>query len=159
MLTACVLAGYIKERNLKRRCRIIEDFINAIRTLETEIRFSRDNLSDIYCRFNAKTEAGAVFCAAGQSMMNRKGMEEAWIEAVNIWLDPAVISEENRQILMELGREMGRCDVEGEIDRLEYYRERLKRGLETEQTEYDSRSGLYRKGSVLIGVLLVILLI
>lgn len=81
----------------------------------------------------------------------------AWRESLK---DPAldVLTEEERQILSDIGDVLGSTGLQGQLDQLHLLQIRLKNQLDAASQHYATSGKLYRSLGLMGGVLLVILL-
>lgn len=88
---------------------------------------------------------------------NGMAFPAAWRESLK---DPAldVLTEEERQILSDIGDVLGSTGLQGQLDQLHLLQIRLKNQLDAASQHYATSGKLYRSLGLMGGVLLVILL-
>lgn len=88
---------------------------------------------------------------------NGMAFPAAWRESLK---DPAldVLTEEERQILSDIGDVLGSTGLQGQLDQLHLLQIRLKNQLDVASQHYATSGKLYRSLGLMGGVLLVILL-
>ena len=96
-------------------------------------------------------------CAAEN--MDEKGVKTAWTNAVNECSTKLSLKDADKDILMTLGKNIGRTDTDDQIKNIKYIKSMIAEQEKQAQSEYRRFGKMYRNGGVLVGLLIVIMLI
>jgi len=143
-----------------RRERMLMQIIRMLGEMECELRYRLTRLPDL-CMLAAKTVSGPVkkvMTLFSRELENRISPDPAtcmeWILE-----DFSFPDEEVRYLLMELGRTLGRFDLDGQLQGLRHMMELCEHHLESERSRKDERIRCYRDLGFCAGAALVILLV
>ena len=91
--------------------------------------------------------------------MDEKGVKTAWTNAVNECSTKLSLKDADKDILMTLGKNIGRTDTDDQIKNIKYIKSMIAEQEKQAQSEYSRFGKMYRNGGVLVGLLIVIMLI
>ena len=91
--------------------------------------------------------------------MDEKGVKTAWTNAVNECSTKLSLKDADKDILMTLGKNIGRTDTDDQIKNIKYIKSMIAEQEKQAQSEYRRFGKMYRNGGVLVGLLIVIMLI
>ena len=91
--------------------------------------------------------------------MDEKGVKTAWTNAVNECSTKLSLKDADKDILMTLGKNIGRTDTDDQIKNIKYIKSMIAEQEKQAQSEYGRFGKMYRNGGVLVGLLIVIMLI
>ena len=69
------------------------------------------------------------------------------------------LKDADKDILMTLGKNIGRTDTDDQIKNIKYIKSMIAEQEKQAQSEYSCFGKMYRNGGVLVGLLIVIMLI
>ena len=151
---ACGYLGFKISFAMKIRAESLNNIITSLEMLESEINFSMNKLKQAFMR----VDKCGLFKFAAENM-DEKGVKTAWTNAVNECSTKLSLKDADKDILMTLGKNIGRTDTDDQIKNIQYI---PRRSAEPENPPpRDSRrvGNMYRPGGVLVGLLIVIMLI
>ena len=91
--------------------------------------------------------------------MDEKGVKTAWTNALNECSTKLSLKDADKDILMTLGKNIGRTDTDDQIKNIKYIKSMIAEQEKQAQSEYRRFGKMYRNGGVLVGLLIVIMLI
>ena len=141
---ACGYLGFKISFAMKIRAESLNNIITSLEMLESEINFSMN-------------KCGLFKCAAEN--MDEKGVKTAWTNAVNECSTKLSLKDADKDILMTLGKNIGRTDTDDQIKNIKYIKSMIAEQEKQAQSEYRRFGKMYRNGGVLVGLLIVIMLI
>lgn len=151
---ACGYFGFRMSMTLKTRLKSLSDIAVSLEMLESEIAFSINKLKKAFVRI----DRNGLFTLAS-NVMEEKGAGKAWSEAVNNTREKLCLTEADSDILLMLGKSIGKSDTEDQIKNIRYVKNLIKDQEKQAGEEYSRFGKLYRSGGVLVGLMLIILLI
>lgn len=159
----CAKIGFHLANFFVRRPRELRQMRGALSILETEISFGATPLQQA-CQLVGSRESGPVgrfFIRVSEHLQRADGTSafDCWQAALGEGKAELAMREQDRQILLRLGKKLGLSDTDDQIHHL-----RLAQiTLETEESRAEIERGKYerlcRSMGVLIGALLVILML
>ena len=158
VLVACAWMGQSLYAGMQKSLAFTDGMIGGLTYLLKDISFSRPFLAEGLQ--SASTFAGTaaeVFLCAGQALSDKGVVTcDAWKSAIDkaTWCDDEVYI-----VLDELGRQLGRTDIQGEIGTITGCIEKLKLCRTKQQEALQTKGKLYKKGGVLLGMTIVILFV
>ena len=90
---------------------------------------------------------------------NERDFSIAWSNAIDSSKDQTSLKEDDIKILISVGNELGKSDIDGQISTLSLYRDMLSRSLKSAIEEKHNKGKMYRNLGALIGVGIAIILI
>ena len=94
-----------------------------------------------------------------RNLMDEKGIKTAWTNAVNECSTKLSLKDADKDILMTLGKNIGKTDTDDQIKNIKYIKSMIAEQEKQAQSEYRHFGKMYRNGGVLVGLLIVIMLI
>ena len=149
------LAGvHIRRERMLMQIRVMLD------EMECELRYKLTRLPEL-CAIAAKKSNGSVrkvMVTFSKELENRISPDPASCMA---WtLDGSSLPDDDtRELLMELGRSLGRFDLDGQLRGIRHIKELCEHHLERERSRKDERIRCYRSLGFCAGAALVILLV
>lgn len=156
---ACAGMGSWAAFQIYRRVRLLECSVSLIELFKSQLAFTMAEPAEILREIEQKkTVKDLTFLPVCLSFhQNGMAFPTAWRESLK---DPAmdVLTEEERQILSDIGDVLGSTGLQGQLDQLHLLQIRLKNQLDAASQHYATSGKLYRSLGLMGGVLLVILL-
>ena len=150
---ACGYLGFKISFAMKIRAESLNNIITSLEMLESEINFSMNKLKQAFMR----VDKCGLFKFAAENM-DEKGVKAAWTNAVNECSTKLSLKDADKDILMTLGKNIGRTDTDDQIKNIKYIKSMIAEQEKQDTSEY-RRLEMYRNGGVLVGLLIVIMLI
>lgn len=151
---ACGYFGFRMSLSLKKRTKSLADIAASLEMLESEINFGANKLKKAFMR----VDRNGLFTAAAQGI-EEKGIKNAWSDAVNMSKTSLCLTDADSDILLMLGKNIGKTDTEDQIKNIKYIKTMINGQEKQAVSEYDRFGKLYRSGGILVGLMLVIILI
>ena len=148
--------GNYKSDKLKKRLRALENTARLISDIEESTRLNRKSLKDILlCSDNSLYQLGYLndFCLYISDMPQPDAIKKAVLKSDDC------LTEEDRAMLCDFYVSLGRNDIKKELEIIHAFAERLDRIIKSAREEYENKGMLYRKISLLIGLLVAVFLI
>ena len=155
------MIGILLSLRLSKRVRELEASIAMIEELSLQIRYRALPVYEL---------AGALESSKGLEPLRFIGMLNehiekernfsiAWSNAIRSCKDQTNLKEDDVKILISVGNELGKSDIDGQSSTLSLYRDMLSRSLESAIEEKHNKGKMYRNLGALIGVGIAIILI
>ena len=151
---ACGYLGFKISYAMKIRAESLNNIITSLEMLESEINFSMNKLKQAFMR----VDKCGLFKFDAENM-DEKGVKTAWTNAVNECSTKLSLKDADKDILMTLGKNIGRTDTDDQIKNIKYIKSMIAEQEKQAQSEYGRFGKMYRNGGVLVGLLIVIMLI
>lgn len=163
IIVSTILWGAAAARQLGKNyehMRMLEQLLNRLRN---EIRYSRSSLREVFAKIGLDFDGPFQqwMHQMNQRMQQKEGesFSAIWKETVEKCLSDCGIPERDRERLLEIGRQLGDADLDGQIRAIELYLEELKHSMEDMRTELKSKEKLCHCLGVMSGIFIVILLL
>lgn len=159
VLISFVLTGFYIRSVFRKRVELLEECVNMINIIESQINFVNSDvftlLELLTCQTNIK-HLEFVKCCYGL-MTDGKSFDEAW----NISLKSIsyVLSIEDKNILFSFGSQIGKSDLQGQINNCRLHKERLICQLNKAEDNLSKYGKICIRLSFLGGLLFIIILI
>lgn len=152
--------GYIIANKYKNRLNELKEMKNALNMLKTKMKYTYETIPDIFEEISKNTneKISRIFKKALENMNNKKlDAGHAWREA--IITSKTDLTEEDRQVLINMEKLLGKTDLEGQVGDIELTSNFLDVQIEKAEKEKTKNEKLYKTLGKIIGVTIVILLI
>lgn len=151
---ACGCLGFCMSAMLKTRMTSLFDIVTSLEMLESEINFSINRLKKAFER----ADKNGLFKSAAEKI-DENGIKKAWESAVEEHCGRLCITDEDKDILLMLGKNLGKTDTDDQIKNIKYIKTMIASQAKLAEEEYNRLGKLYRNGGVLVGAMAVIILI
>lgn len=164
IFAACSLIGYVKAYQLEDRVKEIDNIIDSINVLETEVVYYQNALPTALkrCSKRSKGMVSELYEEVAITIGLKEGecLEDIWQKNVYEHLDVRdVLDKADVEIVADFGRELGLGNTTEQSKYFEYIRMQLKQQRTIAHGEMIKSSKLYKKLGVLLGVGLFIIII
>ena len=154
--------GMKMAQKLEGRLRDLRTFMVGLQILEREIAFLSNSLPDAFIKISyIKGNTSHIFKECGDILKSKQGycVEEAWEKAFEKYYMNTFLEDEDRQILLNLGKSLGAYDIENQIQNIKMITSQL--GIQEKKAEENiaKNSKLYKSLGVLAGLAIVIVLL
>ena len=151
------MIGILLSKKYSNRVKELQEFKNALNVFKTKIRYTAEPIPEIFTEISSSINSniGMVFKTAS-SNMKLVTAGEAWSSA----LDAGIlnIDNEDKSILKNLSKLMGKTDVEGQISQIELTSTFLNEQISKAEREKSKSEKMYRTLGVILGIAIVIIL-
>ena len=154
----CSFIGILISRKYVNRVNELREFKNALNMFKTKIRYTYEPLPEIFTEIseNVDTNISLVFRKASEKMKVCPA-GEAWDLALR--LEDLNIDEEDKSILKNLSKLLGKTDIEGQVNQIEMTSDFLDKQIRKAENEKEKNERMYRTLGMIIGMGIVIILI
>lgn len=154
----CSIIGVLKSRKYVYRVNELREFKNALNMFKAKINFTYEPIPEIFEQISESStpSIGGVFKKASYNM-NFKSAGEAWNTAVET--DILNINAEDRNILKNLGRLLGKTDLKGQVNQIDLTSSFLDNQIRKAELEREKNEKMYRTLGMILGLGIVIILI
>lgn len=154
----CSLIGLLKSKKYVYRVNELREFKNALNVFKSKVNFTYEPIPEIFEQISETTNSniGGVFRKASYNM-NFKSAGEAWNTAIET--DILNINAEDRNILKDLGKLLGKTDIKGQVNQIELTSSFLDNQIKKAEQEREKNEKMYRTLGMILGLGIVIILI
>lgn len=151
------LIGMLISKKYINRVNELREFKTALNMLKTKIRYTYEPIPEVFMQIseNLNSNIANVFNQAANKM-NTLIAGEAWTIALK--LEDLNINEEDRKVLNNLGKLLGKTDLEGQLNQIEMTSDFLDTQIKKAEKEKEKNEKLYRTLGALLGITIVIIL-
>lgn len=153
--------GFLKAREFVLRTRQLKQVKLALQLLKTEVSYEVNPLPQAFAKIAAELEAPlADFFSQAQAGL-RTGLtaKEAWQQAVQEVLVDTALKEDDREVLVNLGCNLGQSTSEDQLRYLSLAQDYIDDLYQEASTEEQKKVKLWRYLGVLGGAFIVILIL
>ena len=150
--------GIVLSKRYQKRVEELKDFKSAFNILKTKMRFTYTPLREIFTDIskNLHGKIGIVFEKAS-SYIEERDAKLAWEDAINsIELN---ITKEDKEVILGLGKLLGKTDVEGQISEIDLCLTFLEGQIEKAESEKEKNAKLYKSLGAIAGIGIIIILL
>jgi len=163
VLTACIgYAASLTERQKYHRD-VLLSLIQILELLAGEIRYERLTMAEVFRNMDKKYHgpAGETMRHIADRLVSSEyeNLENVWSSAFRKDKKVLMLSEEELDILLDTGKNLGYLDVEAQMNHLYHCRQRLEQKLQEAQKSLDEKKRLYRYLAVAAGVMVILVLL
>ena len=154
----CSLIGILISKRYVDRVNELKEFKNALNMFKTKIRYTYEPLPEIFTEIsqNMDSNISNVFKKASEKMKICPA-GEAWNIALK--LEELNINDEDRTVLKNLSKLLGKTDLEGQLNQIEMTSDFLDNQIKNAENEREKSEKMYRTLGMVIGMTIVIILI
>lgn len=150
--------GFFKSARLKRRVDSLREIESALVILKSEITFARNKLETAFFNISKLSNVGELFAMTAENV-SRYGIKCAWENTVLKKASALSLTDEDTEVILMLGIELGMTDVNTQLGNIEYISSLIGNQLSKAENEYLTTAGMYRSMGVLGGLFLAVILI
>ena len=150
--------GNLIAKKYVNRVKELKEMKNALNMFETKIRFTYSSVPEIFEDISKQVDGsiGEVFRVASVKM-KIKSAGEAWNESIDS--SEMNLIDEDKTILKNLGKLLGKTDVDGQISEIKLVNEFLDTQIELAENERNKNEKMYKTLGGIVGLTIVIILI
>ncbi len=163
IIICCSWIGLIYANSYTERSKLLISMLSSMKMLETEIIYSATPLPEILAKVakKSKKEVGEIFLYTYEILDKKDGhlFSEAWEKAVMIKTRHLSLKQDDIDILISIGNNLGISDTNDQIKHISLAMEAIKRSYESSLIGQENNVKLFRNLGILIGITIVIILI
>jgi stage III sporulation protein AB len=161
IIISTTLWGFNQARTYTLRPRQLQQLKTGLQLLQTEVSYGVTPLPRAFARLAAKLEEPIAdfFSQARQGLNAGLTAKQAWKKAVVEVNPQTALQDKDRQVLLELGYNLGQSNSEGQVRHLKLARNNLDNLHQEAIDERDKKVKMWRYLGVLGGLLIAILLL
>ena len=151
-------AGKIIAKKYSNRVVELKEMKNALNMFLTKIKFTYESIPETFSEIgnNINGTIGRIFRTASENM-KEKAAGEAWEEVIE--KTETSLTDEDKSIIKNLGRMLGRTDLEGQISEIKLVQNFLNTQIEVAEREKQKNEKLYKTLGGVVGLAVVIILV
>ena len=155
---SCSLIGMLISKKYSNRVNELKEFKNALNIFKTKIRYTFEPIPEIFKEISetSSSNISSVFKLAADKM-SICSAGEAWDIALK--LDELNINEEDIGVLSNLGKLLGKTDLDGQLSQIELTSEFLDKQIMKAETKKEKNEKMYNALGMIIGIAIVIILL
>lgn len=144
----------------KYKCRVLElkEMKNALNIFETKIKFTYGAIPEIFDDISKQIDGvvGEIFKKATDNM-KLVSAGDAWIDSIDTI--SMSMNQDDKIILKNLGKLLGKTDIEGQISEIRLVSDFLNTQIDLAECEQKKNEKMYKTLGGIVGITIVIILI
>lgn len=154
----CSVIGILISKKYSNRVQELKEFKNALNIFKTKIRYTYDPIPEIFLDIakNLNSNISNVFSIAANKM-DILAAGDAWNLAIKF--EMLNINDEDRMVLKNLSKLLGKTDIEGQINQIDITENYLDDQIRKAENQREKSEKIYRTLGMIIGLTIVIILI
>ena len=150
--------GKIIAKKYYNRVTELKEMKNALNMFLTKIRFTYESVPESFNEIgnNIKGKIGEIFKTASNKMKNMSA-GDAWEETIE--KSDTSLTDEDKNIIKNLGRMLGKTDLEGQVSEIKLVQNFLNTQIDIAEKEKQKNEKLYKTLGGVIGLAIVIILV
>ena len=158
IITTSSSLGIMLSKKYIDRVDELKAFKSALNMLKTKIRYTYAPLTDIFTDISKSLRGNvSVLFQNACEQIEAKGATDGFCAAIE--MTRLNVSKEDKLVMKNLSKLLGKTDAEGQINEIELTESFLESQIETAEIEREKNAKLYKTLGVISGVGLVIILI
>ena len=151
-------AGKIISKKYFNRVSELKEMKNALNMFLTKIRFTYESVPESFREIGNSIDGnvGKIFRTSSE-LMKEKNAGDAWEETIE--KIETNMKEEDKAIIKNLGRMLGKTDLEGQVSEIKLVQEFLNTQIEVAEKERQKNEKLYKTLGGVVGLAIVIILV
>lgn len=155
--------GYLTARKFENRVIHLDDLILTLKTVQAEMEYRNDPLPILLERVGERTKekAGEFLITVCEILQREEQFDfyESWKRAVLKVYEESALNDEDRQILIKAGIELGKTGIANQLAMFNYIFSGLKRQREEADEERKTKGKVYQTLGIASGALAIIILL
>lgn len=151
-------AGKIISKKYFNRVSELKEMKNALNMFLTKIRFTYESVPESFREIGNSIDGnvGKIFRTSSE-LMKEKNAGDAWEETIE--KIETNMKEEDKSIIKNLGRMLGKTDLEGQVSEIKLVQEFLNTQIDVAEKERQKNEKLYKTLGGVVGLAIVIILV
>lgn len=155
------LIGNLFSKKYKNRVDELKSFKEAFNVLESKIKFTYEPLGDIFEEISNlfyKNKINSIFTET-KTNMNKFDLSTSWDKAIDKHKYALSISNEDINIIKNLGKMLGKTDMQGQLNEIKLNISFLDTQIAYAEEERRKNEKMYRTLGTIFGLAIIIILI
>ena len=149
--------GFYFSDRLKKHRDFLRSVSGALTFTASEIEFGHCELERIFRRLDTSPAMYGFFNACADKIGDC-GIRRAWADTVDEYIDRTGITEPEKDVLLQLGNQLGMSDADGQKKAISRTVKQLDEYAGLADAEYTRLSKPYRSCGILLGVFVLIII-
>ncbi len=158
LLIVCSTYGFYKSFKLKSRLKNLTEIKNALRILESCIRFTYTDISKAFLEAHKLSDTSGIFKSVSDNI-KEMGASKAWQFSINKNASQLCLNKEDIHTLSLLGAKLGMTDENEQVKTIECVMNMLDIHITSARYECQKYCRLYSSGGILTGAFLCLVLV
>lgn len=159
IISASSIAGFFQSEKLNKRVSFLEQYINFINDINTQIRFTMQPIENII-KTCASSEIFKEFITAINKKINKNvAFNKAWESSIEILRDEFCLKENEINLVKKFGEKLGCSDICGQQAHCKMNLNFAKEALKAAKDEKNKKGKLYKVLGVSAGVCIALIII
>ena len=161
LITSCGALGIMKSQAYSRRVNQLNEVRDMMKILSTEISYRKDPLPVIFRKVADQRSniASDILARCCHYMGQRHSFETCWQKSVDEVCTSSSLTSADKAVILDLGTQMGRSNVQGQQRVIMLAEEKLKAQISEALREKNSNGKMYGGLGFSIGIIIAVLLI
>ena len=150
--------GILISKMYENRVKELRQFKNILKTIKTKIKFTYEPLAEIFNQISQ--EKSSKIEEIFENMTYKLAFENikySWMDAIQE--ADISITQEDKDILKELGKVLGQTDADSQVNEIEVTESFLNMQIEKAEEARKKNQKMYKTLGVVVGLVFVIILI
>lgn len=152
ILISCTLSGFYFSYRLKLRLKFLNNFIEFLSGLSTNIRYFSDDIFKLV-KISVPSSISFIFD------IKREPFPIYWQKVVKKIPKSYNLKKDDYTALVQFGQLLGTTDAQGQINHINIYKNIFQQNLNDAQKDCDTKSRLYKILGFFAGAVIVLLII
>ena len=106
--------GFVISRKLSVRVRFLQQYLQFVSYIETEIRYSQRILSEFINEYKNESEFKLFLTEIKENLKSRASFSKAWTDSVHKIPNSYGLLSQEKELISEFGQELGSTDIDGQ---------------------------------------------
>lgn len=137
----------------------MQQYLQFISCIETEIRYSQRVLSEIISEYKNESEFKNFLIEVKENLKLRANFSDAWTESVHKIPNSYGLLKQDKELISEFGQELGSTDVDGQIALCSLNKSLISSILNAAKEEKTKKSKLYFMLGTSFGMCIAVILL
>lgn len=152
--------GFLLSKRYADRLNELSDLYVLINILQNKIKFTQLPLKEIFEQIgniSVKTGVKNIFLKCSTELKNNK-LEDSWKDAIKQEKVLLNLKNEDIETISTLGNILGKSNVEGQMNEINEFKERLSAQIKQAEEEKIKNSKMFKSLGTIVGLVIVIIL-
>lgn len=158
IISVTLTVGNILSLRLKKRWQSLDKMIRALEYIKHDICIMDRKMETVLKNADRRFDMCGVFLNTEKEYIE-KGIKTAWEESIVNSTDSLCLKKDDIEVLKDFGENLGKTCADDQRENIDSVILRLRINLNSAKEDYNKNGMLFRKCSVLAGLMLAIMLI
>ena len=159
LVTAGMLSGCSISKSISERVNFLEQYLEFISTMETEIRYTYCQPSDIIKKYSGSGKFHLFLKNCSDYYCLGTPFPKAWKKSLEEYKKNLNLYNETYRLIKNFGEGLGSSDIDGQIAHCEYHKQTIKPYLQDELENKRNKSKMYGILGTCLGIIVGITII